>query len=205
MATRAKAIRQFAKKFFNLDVSGMSEVAALKDFFKKKYDIDANGGSVTSLLGDVIENNDSLPSEETAPAQTVETKKVYMQLINETDGTVPSLSLSPCITSATEITATTKSLAPDGPEVEVTMLATSTWTFVFQSLMNTATPSFDVVAEYRNNQNQWVEAPFKYLGTPDVDDTVYAHYYVMNRIGSATASLMDGRHLRFRCVPKAGV
>lgn len=50
MATRAKALRQFAKKYFNLDLVGMSETAVLKDMLKKEYNIDAVGNSVVSVL-----------------------------------------------------------------------------------------------------------------------------------------------------------
>ena len=50
MATRAKALRQFAKKYFNLDLVGMSETAVLKDLLKKEYNIDAVGNSVVSVL-----------------------------------------------------------------------------------------------------------------------------------------------------------
>lgn len=63
MATKAKVIRNFFKKFFNLDVSGMSEVSALRDVFKKKYDIDVTGSSVVEILQNVIEAVDNLPSD----------------------------------------------------------------------------------------------------------------------------------------------
>lgn len=61
MATKAKVIRNFFKKFFNLDISGMSEVSALRDVFKKKYDIDITGGSVVEILQNAIEAVDVLP------------------------------------------------------------------------------------------------------------------------------------------------
>lgn len=59
--TKAKAIRNFFKKFFNADVTGMSEVGALIDMFKKVYDIDAKGSTVSEVLTDVTDNNDELP------------------------------------------------------------------------------------------------------------------------------------------------
>lgn len=60
MATRAKVIRNFFKKFFDIDAKGMSEVAVVRDVLKKKYNVDANGNSVISLLQNVIENNESI-------------------------------------------------------------------------------------------------------------------------------------------------
>lgn len=50
MATRAKALRLFAKKYFNIDLAGMSQTAVLKDLLKKQYSIDAVGNSVVSVL-----------------------------------------------------------------------------------------------------------------------------------------------------------
>ena len=73
MATRAKVIRNFFKKFFDLDISGMSEVSVLRDVFKKKYDIDVAGNSVVAILQNVIEAVDELPGGGEAQGRLVVT------------------------------------------------------------------------------------------------------------------------------------
>lgn len=83
MATKAKVIRNFFKKFFGIDAKGMSEVAVLRDVIKKKYDVDANGGSVVELLQDVISNNDELVDEAVAavdPCELAEAIKAAIRL-----------------------------------------------------------------------------------------------------------------------------
>ena len=62
--TKAKALREYFKKFYNVDVSGMSEVGALRNFFKQKYDYDSTGSTVSSVLSDVV-NSDIEPSSGT--------------------------------------------------------------------------------------------------------------------------------------------
>lgn len=57
MATRAKALKKFAKNFLHHDLTGMSETAVLKDLLKKEFNIDAIGNSVVSVLMNAVSND----------------------------------------------------------------------------------------------------------------------------------------------------
>lgn len=57
MATRAKALKKFAKNVLHHDLTGMSETAVLKDLLKQEFNIDAVGNSVVSVLMNAAGND----------------------------------------------------------------------------------------------------------------------------------------------------
>lgn len=57
MATRAKALKKFAKNVLHHDLTGMSETAVLKDLLKQEFNIDAVGNSVVSVLMNAVSSD----------------------------------------------------------------------------------------------------------------------------------------------------
>lgn len=55
--TKAKILRDYFKKFYNVDSEGMSLVQVHKDFMKKHFNYDSNATSFISAVGELIENN----------------------------------------------------------------------------------------------------------------------------------------------------
>ena len=66
--TKAHALKKFFKKYYDVELEGMSTVVVLRDMFKKVYGLnDVEGNSVIGVLMNVMNNNSSLspidPSE----------------------------------------------------------------------------------------------------------------------------------------------
>lgn len=58
--TKAKIIRNYFKKFYNVDVEGMTPIAALRDAYYKVWGIRADGATLSALLDYIITNYESL-------------------------------------------------------------------------------------------------------------------------------------------------
>ena len=65
--TRANALRKFFKKYYNVDLVGMSETAVVRDMFSKVCNIDSVGNSVVSILMNVMNNNNSISPIDPVP------------------------------------------------------------------------------------------------------------------------------------------
>lgn len=66
--TKAHALKKFFKKYYNVELEGMSTAVVLRDMFDKVYGIEnVEGNSVIGVLMYVMNNNSSLnpidPSE----------------------------------------------------------------------------------------------------------------------------------------------
>ncbi len=57
--TKAHALKQYYKKVYNLDLSGMTTAQVLKDMFKKKYNMDVEGNSFISVLQSAMVGEES--------------------------------------------------------------------------------------------------------------------------------------------------
>lgn len=55
--TKAKILRDYFKKFYNVDSEGMSLVQVHKDFVKKHFNYDSNATSFISAVGELIDND----------------------------------------------------------------------------------------------------------------------------------------------------
>ena len=55
--TKAKIMREYLKKFYNVDVDGMSLLQVHKDFMKKHFDYDSNATSFISAVRELIDND----------------------------------------------------------------------------------------------------------------------------------------------------
>ena len=54
---KSKVLRNYFKKFYDLDVVGMSPAHVLRDFMKKKYDYDSDANGFIGAVEDMIEND----------------------------------------------------------------------------------------------------------------------------------------------------
>ena len=55
--TKPKALRNYFKKMYGVDIDAMSSVGVLKQFFKEKYDFDAEGSTVSEVLTSVLDSD----------------------------------------------------------------------------------------------------------------------------------------------------
>lgn len=55
--TKAKIMREYLKKFYNVDVDGMSLLQVHKDFMKKHFDYDSTATSFISAVRELIDND----------------------------------------------------------------------------------------------------------------------------------------------------
>lgn len=55
--TKPKALRNYFKKMYDVDLDAMSSVGVLKQFFKEKYDFDAEGSTVSEVLTSVLDSD----------------------------------------------------------------------------------------------------------------------------------------------------
>lgn len=55
--TKAKALRNYFKKFYNVDTNGMSAVEVYRDFVKKYYDFDSEASGFTSAFLEMAVND----------------------------------------------------------------------------------------------------------------------------------------------------
>ena len=55
--TKPKALRNYFKKMYGVDLDAMSSVGVLKQFFKEKYDFDAEGSTVSEVLTSVLDSD----------------------------------------------------------------------------------------------------------------------------------------------------
>ena len=55
--TKAKALRNFYKKFYDVDAAGMTAVDVYRDFVKQKYDFDSKAYGPVSALNEMIDND----------------------------------------------------------------------------------------------------------------------------------------------------
>lgn len=55
--TKANILKKYFKKFYNLDLTGMSLAEVLKQFMKAQYDFDSKGSGVVSIVQEMIDNN----------------------------------------------------------------------------------------------------------------------------------------------------
>ena len=58
--TKAKIIRNYFKKFYNVDAEGMTPLAALRDAYKKVWGIEADGATLSAMLDYIITHYESL-------------------------------------------------------------------------------------------------------------------------------------------------
>lgn len=93
MATRAKALKKFAKNVLHHDLTGMSETAVLKDLLKQEFNIDAVGNSVVSVLMNAVSND----GEEEAGRFVVKPQEPLPPAVRRGSGENCSISV-PCFT-----------------------------------------------------------------------------------------------------------
>lgn len=55
--TKANILRKYFKKFYNLDLTGMSLAEVLKQFMKAQYNYDSKGSGVVSIVQEMIDND----------------------------------------------------------------------------------------------------------------------------------------------------
>lgn len=55
--TKAKALRNYYKKFYDVDTAGMTAVDVYRDFVKQKYDFDSKAYGPVSALNEMIDND----------------------------------------------------------------------------------------------------------------------------------------------------
>lgn len=55
--TKANILKRFFKKFYDLDLKGMTVTQVIKEFYKSKYDFDSKANSFVSAISEAIENN----------------------------------------------------------------------------------------------------------------------------------------------------
>lgn len=55
--TKANILRKYFKKFYDLDLTGMSLAEVLKQFMKAQYDFDSKGSGVVSIVQEMIDND----------------------------------------------------------------------------------------------------------------------------------------------------
>ena len=59
--TKAHALKKFFKKYYNVELEGMSTTYVLRDMFKKVYGLEeVEGNSVIGVFMNVMKNNSSL-------------------------------------------------------------------------------------------------------------------------------------------------
>lgn len=54
--TKANILKKYFKKFYDLDLTGMSLVEVLKQYLKAQYDFDSKGSGVVSIVQEMIDN-----------------------------------------------------------------------------------------------------------------------------------------------------
>lgn len=54
--TRAKALKDYFKKFYDIDAEGMTAVDVTQDFLKKKYDYDSGAATYTGVIQEMVDN-----------------------------------------------------------------------------------------------------------------------------------------------------
>ena len=55
--TKAKALRNYFKEFYDIDTKGMSAVEVYRDFVKKQYDFNSKASGFTSAVNEMIAND----------------------------------------------------------------------------------------------------------------------------------------------------
>ena len=56
--TKGKALREYIKKFYDLDIKGMSLVDVMRNYFTERHNYTPKGSSVVSILQDFLEHED---------------------------------------------------------------------------------------------------------------------------------------------------